>query len=294
MRSLLTVVALLLSLPVSAAEAYWVLGSFTERAVAVAAGERISSEIGIEVLLQQVPAAERPQYRLLTGVMAEPSDQEMLRFQLQQAGIGAPWTLQVESGDAADLETIFADFSLDLEFSDSELAEIDALLGDLDAELADSPMLFDAPVASGTDAALQGASRIYVVAGSYASAAAAEARASVLRSTLDEVLVRSADVDDRLLHRVLVGPLAEGAVAATKTALAAMQIEGAWTLSEPAPVTPAPPEDEQRSLEIGRPLEGYRIPGGPEQTPRTGGPDVNQYHPARLRKSGGFPIPARN
>jgi hypothetical protein len=277
------------------ADDYWVLGSFAERAVAEAEGERISFSTGIEVLLQESHPEDGPRYRLLTGVRSEISDREMLLYQLSQAGIEEPWTLVLEADESAGLETVFADLSLYGEFDEAELAEIDAMLESMD-EL--EPYVFETGESS---ASAQGPVVTYLVAGSFELLAGAEAFAEPLRSIREDVTIRAAAVGSTIYHRVMVGPVPEEDESAFRVSLADEGLTDVWAvrMAAPADVTEVPPPGQQdadeadQSLEIGGPRRGLRIPGRPGVTPMPGGRDTSGYNPARLRKSGGFPEPRR-
>ncbi len=273
------------SLPAHAAELFWVLGSYVEQAVARDEAKRISNETGIEVLLYESIVKGAVRYRLLTGLMSGEGDQAGLRFQLQEVGINDPWTLRFEQSTPY-MEAVFADITLDSEFDEAELAEIDALLGAFDDDLGefDEDYIDDFDSFAVSDEllelrSLESMSRAgnYVVAGSFRESGRAQELAQRLGSLDFAVNVEPTTVQGTQYHRVLLGSVYPGEEAGLIERLQQLGIEGAWVLSQPRSL--ASQEIRQPQRDLLRPPTVQR-----RQTVARNPGDDSDFNLARLKK----------
>lgn len=279
------------SLPAHAAELFWVLGSYVEQAAARDEGKRISNESGIEVLLYESIVKGAVQYRLLTGLMSDESDQAGLRFQLQKVGIHDPWTLRFDQYTPY-METVFADIMLDSEFDEAELAEIDALLGAFDDDLDefDEYYIDDFDDFAASDELLEvsdweSMSRAgsYVVAGSFRESGRARELAQRLGSLEIAVNVEPTTVQGTNYHRVLLGSVSPGEEAGLIDRLQQLGIEGAWVLKGVAAYQTSQP-GSPASQEISQPQRGRSSTVQGRQTVARNPGDDSDFNLARLKK----------
>lgn len=324
-RILPLILLLVISRSAAAEDAFWVMGSFVNADVARVEGSRISSDAGIEVLLFESIVNARVQYRLLTGVLVEPSDQAQLRQQLMEIGVPDPWTLRFDDGTPF-METVFPDLGTDDALSASELAEIDSMSDDFDEEYAedtgtnlmDTDITID-DIGAGTDSTLAN----YVIIGSYGTAQNAKDYASKLGRRSPEILshemtVRSGEVFGETVYRVMVGPLLASEEKGVMASLSELGIQGAWLLrGVPALAATSvegqsvnrdqsqkpnqnlnqnPNKGQDRNQDISQPQRGFRVPGQPGSranvAPAKSSLPQGGFNPVRLRKDpANFPDP---
>jgi len=82
---------------------YWVVGSYTNQATAMAEGEKISQETGLEIVYTVSVVAQKTHYRLLVPQFDEAEDQSRLMRQLDLAGIDEPWLLKLDETSTRSL-----------------------------------------------------------------------------------------------------------------------------------------------------------------------------------------------
>jgi hypothetical protein len=313
-RILPLILLLVISRSAAAEDVFWVLGSFVNEDVARVEGSRISHDAGIEVLLFESIVNTRVQYRLLTGVLVEQSDQAELRQQLMQVGISDPWTLRFDDG-IPYMETVFSDLGSGDALSDAELAEIDSMLSDFDDEdtgmsLVDTGMSTE-DIGSGAVSASGNASDNYVVAGSFGTAENAKDYAGKLGNMSPEILsyevtVRRSEVFGETVYRIMIGPVLSSEEKGVMEALGEQGVHGAWILQGiPAPADTSLQElnqdmgqdmSEDNSQDISQPQRGFRIPSqsGSKASvaPVKSSSPQGDYNPVRLGKdSPNFPDP---
>ena len=224
-----------------AEDVFWVLGSFLDEDVARVDGSRISNDAGIEVLLFKTIVNARVQYRLLTGVMAAPSDQAVLRQQLIKVGVFGQWTLRFDAPPPY-METIFSDGGTGNGLSAAELEEIDSMLSDFEDEYAQGAQIVMDMSAEDISSGLvrttsDGLALNFVVVGSYGSAKNANDYVSKLGSAFPEVLsydvtVQRKEVSGEVVQRVMIGPVLPIEEKGLMESLSEWGVRGAWLLPE--------------------------------------------------------------
>ena len=269
MNRLFALILLLSATTAHADQSYLVLGSFSSRETASNEGERISGVAGVEVMMYEVTLAGAVQYRLLTELLSDNTDQDELRYQLDRAGVKDPWTLRL-SGDLPFMETLFADnldgdnavsdfadmsiddgysFSGSDEYSDAELMALDSSLEQYDSQYdqLDDELSLDVDLVN-----LAGN---FVVAGSFQSREKAESFSSGLDAGEFEVIVQSAVINETSYQRVLIGPVLESKEQTLIAELVVQGITGAWVLRNtgvavvaPVPVQKSMPRTPIRQL----------------------------------------------
>lgn len=286
MHRLITAVFLLAASIGASADSFWLLGSYPDRATALAEAERLSAETGIEVLLH----GGGKRHRLMTEVMSGESDRQNMREQLTRAGVKSISVLNygdntpelesvfiemapLDEAEMAELEALSDDMGDDLD--EAELAEIDAMLDDYDDDdlMADDLMVED----------LDGPSVNYVVAASFTSRERAEAQSVQIDAGEHEVHVRGTDVGGTRYYRVLVGPVSESNEISVMRRLAEQGHDGIWMLRGVS---------EQRSsqnLDIGTPPRGFKVPVRQQRPaslePKSYPGEDSDFNLAKLRKA---------
>tara|TARA_B110000503_G_scaffold125979_1_gene194100 strand:- start:517 stop:1476 length:960 start_codon:yes stop_codon:yes gene_type:complete len=309
-RMLPLILLLLICRSAAAEDVFWVLGSFVDENAARVEGNRISNEAGVEVLLFESIVNAKVQYRLLTGALVAPGDQEDLRQQLLKVGISDVWTLRFDDGTPY-METVFSDLGVGEALSSSELAEIDAMLRDFDDEYAQGAGTWVMDMGMSTEdigddlvgATAVGIAGNYVIVGSYESAENANDYASKLGNSLPEILsheltVRRNEVAGETYYRVMVGPVLPSEEADLMEVLSGWGASDAWLL----PGVTVPVDNSLKSAnqdirqDIRQPQRGLRIPSqsGRQASgmPLKNDPARIDFNPVLLRKNPpNFPDP---
>ncbi len=276
----------LLFLPaVAVAEAFWVLGSFSDESQAVAEGKRISGESGVEVLMYEVISDSSVSYRLLTSIFDEESDDASLRYQLEQSGVVDPWTIRFDD-DRPYMQSIFADIEglddylgeYDDDFSDYDLGgDFGDDLGDLDSGISG--------YGSGVSTTITGS---YVVVGSFSDALKAQILAEQFDTTaigVSEAIVVPTDVNGRDFHRVALGPVASAEESNVMSLFAGMGYPDSWVMRGVESVAALVPAPDRSAATVER--SASDVPATPV-VPRINIPDPtaiedSDYNLARLR-----------
>ena len=269
---------LVISRSAFAEDVFWVLGSFLDEDVARVDGSRISNDAGIEVLLFKTIVNARVQYRLLTGVMAAPSDQAVLRQQLIKVGVFGQWTLRFDAPPPY-METIFSDGGTGNGLSAAELEEIDSMLSDFEDEYAQGAQIVMDMSAEDISSGLvrttsDGLALNFVVVGSYGSAKNANDYVSKLGSAFPEILsydvtVQRKEVSGEVVHRVMIGPVLPIEEKSLLGSLSEWGVRGAWLLPEitvPIDISlqGSGPDQEQ---DVSQPQRGFRNPNQSSSQP---------------------------
>ena len=304
---------LILLLVISSSEAaegvFLVLGSFLDEDVARVDGSRISNQAGIEVLLFESIVNARVQYRLLTGGPVALSEQSALRQQLIKVGVSDAWTLRF--GDAPPyMEAVFSDEGTGNALSAAELAEIDSMLSDFDAEYTEGELMeWDMPAEDISGMSVSsisvGLAANFVVVGSYGSTKNANDYASKLGNAFPEVLshdvtVQRTEVSGEIVYRVMIGPVFPIEEKSLLRALSAGGVLGSWLLpgiTAPIDISlEASGQDQDTDQDVSELQRGFRVPiqSGSQSsvTSVKSSREQDDFNPVRLSKdSAKFPDP---
>ncbi len=289
---------LLISGGVKAGQTFLVIGSYANESAARVEGHRISERTASDVLLQALEIQGQRRFRLLIEQPQDAAATLQLQQRLADANVAAPWR-QRFADDTPFMETLFADIDLDTSLGEQELAEIDAMLAEMDASLlGDDERASDTACFGNPSQFPLGAD--YAVAGSFRSEATARRLASQLGDVACEISVLSTDIQGETYFRVLAGPIAPGQASLMLGALQAIGVSSPWVLRDVSTQREAAlstlselPESMDRATvqpAVNRTARRYTSSGSSSAVTEAGNYD-GDYNPARLNKAAGFPDP---
>ncbi len=226
---------------------YLVVGSYEGEQRATEAGEHLSGEAGVEVLLLPVDVSGQIYYRLLVRLFTDEYDQARLKSQLRYAGVGDMWNISI-TGSEPGLRSVFAV----VDYNDVDVEGIPVL-----SEAFFQPTRL--------------VKKNFIVAGSFRDAAQAGEMYLKLSPDYEQVLVKLANVKGVDYHRVLVGPVDESSEEAFKAGTLERGIVNAWILRNVSV------EEEESPLTTDDLLE-EPVKATPPLT-KTTSPVVNRPHP---------------
>ena len=209
---------------------YWLVGGSSNRATAIAEGERLSSATGVEVLLQSVDKNGSTSYRLLVRFFTDEYDQLRLKSQLRFAGVAEVIPTKF-TGSESELQSLFAvlDYGGEV-LGSSEPSPMAATENTFPGEPAPQSISVPEPIRLPGPVLIPGSASgaAYLVVGSFRRSEQAEKYRESLESSFSGVFIKLSS--EHSFYRVVVGPVAASEEEVYKREATAEGIEGAWML----------------------------------------------------------------